>query len=90
MEDTTGEGKRGSSKDRWPGGDELFVEESHLTKEPSHMLEFHVTFAWLFFQSDLQESVNGGVTNNPVQSLQDVPLHLYEHILVIELTAHGS
>ena len=40
-------------------------------------------------QSNLQETVDGGMADAPFKSIQEVPLHLYEHLLFKQRAAHS-
>ncbi len=39
--------------------------------------------------SEVQEAGDRRVTDNPVQGLQNMPLHLGEHVVVVKRAAHG-
>lgn len=39
--------------------------------------------------SEIEEARDGRVTNDPVDGLQHMPLHLSEHVIVVEGAAHG-
>jgi hypothetical protein len=39
-------------------------------------------------KSNLEESIYGRVSDNPVQSLQNVPFHLGEHFVIVKRAAH--
>jgi hypothetical protein len=63
------------------------VEESNLGNVQGHVLNFCIVGS--FGEGDLEEGIHGGVPDNPVQSLQDVPFHLSEHLVVVKGAAHG-
>ena len=86
-QDTSRKGEGGSGKDRWSSRDELLVEESDLGDVKSHVLNLSIVGG--LRQGDLEEGIYRGVTNDPVKSLQNVPLHLGEHFIVVQRAAHG-
>jgi hypothetical protein len=63
------------------------VEESDLGDVKSHVLNLSIVGG--LRQGDLEEGIYRGVTNDPVKSLQNVPLHLGEHFIVVQRAAHG-
>lgn len=86
-EDGAGEGERGASHDRWLGRDKVLVVEGNLADVPCHVLHLHILV--FLGQGDLQEAVDRRMTDPPVERVQHVPLHLCEHLLVVEVAAHG-
>ena len=66
---------------------ELLVVERDLGDVPRHMLQLCVDGT--LSQSQLQEARDGRMADDPVKRLQHVPLHLSEHIVVVERAAHG-
>lgn len=63
------------------------MEESNLGNVQGHVL--NLSIVWSLQECDLEEGIYAGVANDPVESLQNVPLHLGEHFVVIEGAAHG-
>lgn len=51
------------------------------------MFNFRIVFFLL--NGKVEETVNSRVTDDPIQSLQDMPFHLYEHVILVESAAHG-
>ena len=86
LKHTPGEGQSRSGKDGRRCGHELLMEQGNLCNIQGHVLDFGVV--WSFCKSDLEKGVDGGVSNCPVQGLQNVPLHLGEHLIIVERTTH--
>jgi hypothetical protein len=63
------------------------MEKSDLGDVQGHVLDFGIV--WRLRQSNLEESVDSGVSNDPVEGLQNVPLHLREHFVIVKGAAHG-
>lgn len=89
VENVAGEGERSPCHDRWTGTKELFVEKSNLEDVLSHrlclLLIAGVVEAW---ERQLEEAVNGRVSNHPLEGLKYVPFHLDKHVFVVERAAH--
>ena len=62
------------------------MKESHLQDIQGEMLQFRVVRK--IRQRDLQEAVHSRVTDSPTEGLQYMPLHLQEHVIVIERATH--
>jgi hypothetical protein len=84
---TSRKGEGGSGEDRWSRRYEFLVEESDLGDVQSHVLNLSIVRS--FREGDLEERIDGGVTDDPVEDLQNVPLHLSEHLIAVHLAAHG-
>lgn len=63
------------------------MEEGDLGHVQGHVLDFSIVGG--FREGDLEEGVDSGVPNNPIECLQNVPFHLSEHLVVVERTTHG-
>jgi len=63
------------------------MEKSDLGDVQGHMLDFGIVRR--LGESNLEESVDSRVSNDPVEGLQNVPLHLSEHLVIVKGAAHG-
>lgn len=86
-EHTPGEGQSGSGEDRRGCGYKLLMEQGNLRNVECHVLDLSIIRRC--GKGDLQEGIHGRVSNNPVQGLQYVPLHLGEHFVVVKRATHG-
>lgn len=62
------------------------MEEGDLQDVHGEMLHFWVVGD--IQQRDVQEAVNRRVPNGPTERLQNVPLHLEKHVIVVQRAAH--
>lgn len=53
----------------------------------SHM--FHLRVREGIVQGDLKKGIDSGMSDDPTKRLQYVPLHLSEHIVLVQRAAHG-
>lgn len=67
-------------------GHELPVEEGNLEDVQCKMLYFRVVGS--IDDGDLKKAVDSRVSNGPSQRLQNVPLHLDEHVVIVQRAAH--
>lgn len=63
------------------------MEQGKLQDVESHVLHFRIED--LVEDGNLQKTVHSGVANGPLQGRKDVPLHLGEHVIIVERAAHG-
>ena len=80
-QDTSSEREGGPGENRWPCRDELPVEESDLGDVESHVLNFSVVRS--FREGNLKKRIDCGVTDDPVEGLQDAPFHLSELLVIV-------
>lgn len=62
------------------------MEQGDLRDVQSHVLDLRVVRS--IQDGNLKEAVHGRVSNRPAQGLQDVPLHLNEHVIIIQGATH--
>lgn len=77
---------RGASHGRWLGRDKVTVVESNLADVGGHVPD--LTVVLLIGPDDGLEEVNGRVTDVPLESVENVHLHLCEHACIVEAAAH--
>lgn len=87
VENAAREGKRRPSKVRWELRHELAVEETDLQDVEGQMLDLGLVGG--VHDGNLKEAIHSRVSDGPTQGLQDVPLHLDEHVIVIKRATHG-
>lgn len=85
-EDGSREGERRSSHHRRLGGDKVAVVHGNLAEVGRHVLNLLVIS--LLRHHELSKEVDGGVADGPVESVENVHLHLGEHSGVVESAAH--
>lgn len=86
--DSTGKGKRSSCHNRGLRGNKVSVVQGDLADVPCHVLQLDVLLGSVG-KGELKEAIHGGVSNNPVEGVEYVPLHLGEHLFVVEHGAHA-
>lgn len=80
------QGQRSPRHGRWLGRDKVTVVERDLADVGSHVLNLLVVP--LLRDNELGEEVDGRVTNGPIESVENMHLHLGEHASIIKSTAH--
>lgn len=86
VEDATRESQGCSSKVGRRLRHELAVEETDFQDIQRQVFNFRLVRG--VHDSNLKEAVDSWVSDGPTQGLQDVPLHLNEHVIVIQRAAH--
>lgn len=90
-EDASGQGEGGMGHVRGTRSDKVLVVEGHLGNVAGQVLELGVGVArGALEQGNLDPGVDGRVSHDPVEGVEDVPLHLGEHGGIVEATAHGG
>ena len=80
------QGQGRARHDGRPNADEILVEESNLGQVSCHRLDLGVKVDLL--KDHLQKALDGRMADRPAQRLQNMPFHLDEHILVVQVAAH--
>ena len=86
-QDTTGQGEGSTGHDGGLAADEVLVVHGNLSQVQGHVLNLCVVGRLI--QGEFQPCVDGRMADGPTQGVEDVPLHLGEHLLVVERAAHG-
>ena len=86
VEDATREGQRCSGQVRRRLRHELAVEETDFQDIQRQVFNFRLVRG--VHDGNLKKAVDSWVSDGPTQGLQDVPLHLNEHVIVIQRAAH--
>lgn len=81
------QGESRESESRGLLGHELSVIESDFEDVKRQTLNLWVVHVVL--NGETHERIHGGMADSPAQGRQDMPLHLQEHVVVIQRTAHG-
>lgn len=86
IENVPGESQRCACHDGWPDTDKLLVEQGYLGEVSCHAFDLRIVIDLL--ENHLKKALDSRMPNNPVKGLQNMPLHLNKHILVVEIAAH--
>lgn len=86
VENATGQSQGSAGEVRRGLRDEVTVEQGDLQDVESHVLDLRVV--GLVEDGHLEEGIHCGVADRPTEGLQNVPLHLNEHVVVVETAAH--
>ena len=86
VEDATRESQGCSGQVRRRPGHELAVEETDFQDVQRQVFNFRLVRG--VHDGNLKKAVDSWVSDSPTQGLQDVPLHLNEHVIVIQRAAH--
>ena len=61
--------------------------QRHLGDVRGHMLQLGIERN--LCHSKLEKASDGGMADHPTESLQDMPFHLREHVVLVQGAAHG-